>query len=103
MDVLCKTCGNIQKWDPSYPYCSKCGSPVSERDKETSINLKAGKDKQALGISIIALSVVIFHYLARYEGGLLSAIGLLLWVWGKLINNREKKRAGQIWKNDSIK
>ncbi len=78
--------------DPNYPYCSKCGSPVSEKDREVSINLKAGKDKQALGIGLIALSVVIFHYFARYEGSLLAGIGLLLWIWGKIINNREKKK-----------
>jgi len=92
MDVLCRTCGNIQKWDPGHPYCSKCGSPVSEKDREVSINLRAGKDKQAIGIGIIALSIVIFHYFARYEGSLLAGIGLLLWIWGKIINNREKKK-----------
>jgi ribosomal protein L37E len=92
MDVLCRTCGNIQKWNPDYPYCSKCGSPISEKDREVSINLRAGKDKQAIGIGIIALSIVIFHYFARYEGSLLAGIGLLLWIWGKIINNREKKK-----------
>lgn len=93
MNVLCKTCGNVQEWDSLYQYCSKCGSPVSEKDREVSINLRAGKNKQALGIGIIALSIVIFHYFARYEGGLLASIGILLWVWGKIINKREKKKA----------
>ncbi len=92
MDVLCKFCGHIQKWNPDYPYCSKCGSPISEKDKRTNINLRAGKEKQGLGILIIALSLVIFHYFARYEGTLLASIGVLLWFWGKLINVREKKK-----------
>lgn len=92
MDVLCRTCGNIQRWNPNYPYCSKCGSPVSEKDREIFINLKAGKDKQALGIGLIALGILIFHYFARYEGSLITGIGLLLWIWGKIINNREKKK-----------
>lgn len=92
MDVLCRRCGNIQRWNPNYPYCSKCGSPVSEKDREVSIDLKAGKDKQALGIGLIALSIVIFHYFAKDEGSLIAGIGLLLWIWGKIINNREKKK-----------
>lgn len=92
MDVLCKYCGTIQQWNPSHPYCSKCGSPISEEDAETHINLRAGKEKQAIGLGIIALSLVIFHYFARYEGSLLAFIGILLWVWGKIINRRERKK-----------
>lgn len=92
MDVLCRRCGNIQRWNPNYPYCLKCGSPVSEKDREVSIDLKVGKDKQALGIGLIVLSIVIFHYFAKYEGSLIAGIGLLLWIWGKIINNREKKK-----------
>ncbi|MGQ9619185.1 MAG: hypothetical protein ACUVUG_09535 [Candidatus Aminicenantia bacterium] len=96
MEVLCKSCGNIQKWNPHYPYCSRCGSPVSEEDRETKVNLRAGKDKQTLGIGIIAVSAVIFHYFARYEGGLIACLGLLLWFWGKIINNRERKKLKSI-------
>lgn len=81
-------------------YCSKCGSPVSEKDREIHINLRAGKEKQAIGIGIIALSLVIFHYFARYEGSLLACIGILLWMWGRIINRREREKAKSASENN---